>query len=222
MDTDKNSAPKSIFTPIFKLQADRALFLASQSPRRQDMLAGLGLEFSILSLEKAEPEPRVKENPVNFVRRAACAKGKTALTVLPRMGKGTFLLLAADTIVHLDNEIMGKPENPLDALRMLQRLSGKAHQVSTCVYLAWNNGHLLKEELLTESTEVKFGSWPDSVLQAYIDSGETWDKAGSYAIQGRGSFLISDISGSWTNVVGLPLERLIKELLASGLIEINP
>lgn len=201
--------------PVFALQPGRALFLASASPRRRELLASLGLPFEIIRPLGAEPLPRAGEDPQAFALRSARAKAEDAMTRLP---EGRFLLIAADTIVCQKGDIMGKPADPEEALRFLARLSGAAHQVISAVSLAWNEGGSSHAEAFAESSEVSFYSWPAEILRNYAFSGEPLDKAGAYAIQGAGAFLVQSIRGSCANVIGLPIAALAVRLAGLGLI----
>ena len=116
-------------------------------------------------------------------------------------------------------EIMGKPTNNEDALRMLLTLSGKGHRVTSGVNICWNEDNRIKEAAFTESTTVFFHDWSEDILRAYVNTGESMDKAGAYAIQGKGAFLIDSIDGSWTNVVGLPVSSLLQKLVRLDLLK---
>ena len=210
--------PLSGVQPVFSLESGRHLYLASASPRRRELLESIALPFSIIRPKDAEPDPLVDEDPLSYAERAASAKGKAAISELAPKENERFLLLAADTIVCIDGEILGKPANPANAFHMLRKLAGRSHKVVSSVHLAWNRGSSLMQCAFTEVTEVSFLPWPDKILKAYAQSEETLDKAGAYAIQGQGAFLAKSINGSWTNVVGLPLSALVKKLLSLGLL----
>ncbi len=119
-------------------------------------------------------------------------------------------ILAADTIVALENEVYGKPENADHARTMLKDLSGKTHQVYTCFRIEGLEGDFVEK---TVKTDVKMREIPAEMLQWYVSTGEPFDKAGSYAIQGHGSILVESISGSYTNVVGLPMAEVVDALV---------
>ncbi|MBR5734471.1 MAG: septum formation protein Maf, partial [Desulfovibrionaceae bacterium] len=133
-------------------------------------------------------------------------------------------VLGADTIVVLENSILGKPKDPGEALAMLKRLNGRAHRVITACAIAKPGTEAARQRLETivDSTDVFFGQWPLSVLEAYAACGEPMDKAGAYAIQGTGGGLIKGIRGSWSTVVGLPLPLLLAHLLTHGVIAPRP
>lgn len=176
-----------------------SLILASQSPRRQVLLKQLGLEFSVIP-SNIEEQFYETLSPVELVQRLAIDKAEAVAL------KEEGIIIAADTIVVLDQEIMGKPCSKEEAYAMLSALSGKRHQVITgvCVYDTTTQ----KQEYAAEQTEVFFRSLSDEEIESYIASGEPFDKAGSYGIQGLGALLIEKIVGCYFNVVGLPLNRL--------------
>lgn len=187
------------------------LVLASGSPRRQDFLRMLGLAFTIRTAEDAEPMPLHDEQPEVYVRRAAEAKARGVASLAPES-----VIIAADTVVALDGVIMGKPESPAEALAMLRRLSGRVHTVASgcCVLLPGG-----KRKTFHAITRVTMWDAPDEALGAYVRSGEPMDKAGAYGIQGIGGFLVKQVEGSWSNVVGLPLAELVSLLLHEQAIE---
>jgi len=194
-----------------KFEQLRPLILASGSPRRREYFERYALEFRI---EKSEiPEvPDLKESPRDFAVRLALEKGKDVWErTQPRLGE---LLVSADTIVILDGEIIGKPAGPEAVLPMLKRLNGQVHQVLTAYALSDDSG----QEVHCSLTEVRFGLHPIEMLSAYAATTEPLDKAGSYSIQGVGSFLVQEIHGSYNNVVGLPMERLLPDLIKHKVI----
>jgi septum formation protein len=188
-----------------------SLYLASASPRRRELLAQLGLDPTLLPVPVDET-PRTGEAAQDLVRRLAAAKGREARRRLPPGVPA--LLLAADTAVVIDGECLGKPADPDDARAMLQRLCGRAHEVLTGVYLLRTDD--AREVVAVDSTMVRFRSYDAAAVEAYLASGEGTDKAGGYGIQGRGVLFVDGIDGSWSNVVGLPLERLTGWLDAIG------
>ena len=194
--------------PVFV--AVQPIVLASGSPRRQEFLRGLGLEFTAVVTETPEPLPEANETPQAFALRAAVAKAAEVAPLYPAAA-----IIAADTVVALDNEIMGKPVDERDAVAMLQRLAGREHVVCTgcCVHLPGGG-----EEAFCGASKVTMRAWPAAALRAYAAGGEPMDKAGAYAVQGQGAFLVERISGSWTNIVGLPLDELLDVLLRYGVI----
>lgn len=174
------------------------LFLASQSPRRKQLLEQLGLAFSLLDVDVVE---RVLpgEAPEDYVRRVAREKAGAGLLQVAAL-RGA-VVLGADTEVVLDGEIFGKPRDPADATRMLTRLSGRAHVVLSAV-CCLDAG---REREALNVSEVRFARLEPGQIEAYIASGEPFGKAGAYAIQGRAGAFIEHLSGSYAGVMGLPL-----------------
>lgn len=185
------------------------IILASGSPRRRQFLEELGLAFELVRPQGIEPRPVAGEAPEKYARRAAAAKAHA----VPRRPES--LLLAADTIVALDGDILGKPRDTADALAMLRRLAGRAHTVTSAVCCLLPDG---EEVRFHDTTTVTFHPWPEEALAAYARTGEPLDKAGAYAIQGLGAFLTARIEGSWSTVVGLPVTPLAALLLERGII----
>jgi len=180
------------------------LILASQSPRRAELLRNAGISFEIRPADVDE-SAREGEEPFEYVRRLAREK---ALAVLASAPNGA-LVLGADTTVVVDGESLGKPLDAEDARRMLGRLSGRVHQVTTAICLARrsHNGAAVTE-VESEVTEVEFSAISGPEIAAYVASGEPMDKAGAYAIQGGASRWIPRIQGCYFNVVGLPVARV--------------
>jgi septum formation protein len=186
-----------------------SLVLASGSPRRRDLLAGLGLIFRVESADIDET-PRPGESPRGYVKRLAREK---AHAVARRLGDTSLLVLAADTSVILGEEILGKPRDAEHARQMLGRLCGQRHVVLTAVAAAGRH----HDTRLVE-TAVTFRDATATEIAWYVDTGEPMDKAGAYAVQGRGSFLVSSLEGSPTNVIGLPLPETLQLLAAGGVV----
>jgi septum formation protein len=188
------------------------LILASASPRRAEILRNAGIEFEISSAGVDE-SPRGNELPGDYVRRLALAKAVSAAE-RNRDHASEALVLGADTIVVVGGEILGKPASPDDARRMLRRLSGKIHEVHTGLALLRNTGP--KQYVAEEITRVHFAPLTDREIEEYIATGEPFDKAGAYAIQGVGGRYVTRIEGCYFNVMGLPLARLYSLLRESG------
>lgn len=178
------------------------LVLASQSPRRRELLIAAGVDVDVDPVDVDEMR-REGETPGAYVERVARDKALAGVTRHP--GRA---VLGADTAVVLGDEVFGKPTGPADAARMLRRLSGREHEVLTGVALA-RDGRL---ESFVERTVVTMAPIPDADLAAYVASGEPLDKAGAYAIQGGAGRFVEGIRGSYTNVVGLPMERVMEVL----------
>lgn len=190
----------------------RPLVLASGSPRRRDMLAALGLDFSIRT-SPDEPEPLAGEDPRAYALRCAQAKGRDVAGRLPAELEQA-VVLAADTVVTVDGRILGKPRDVADARDTLALLAGREHLVITgCALLAQG-----ASRLFAVSTTVRMAAARPELLAAYAACGEPLDKAGSYAIQGAGGFLVERIDGSASNVVGLPMAETVAALLDLGAV----
>ncbi len=188
----------------------RPLVLASGSPRRRGFLHQLGYQFEVITPEMEE-QARPGESAAEYVRRNAREKAED---VAARVSAGS-VVIAADTVVVLQGRIMEKPGSESGAREMLRSLSGQTHQVITgfCVQGRNASGDDVVR-VMAVSTDVEFKELTDEEIEAYIRSGEPMDKAGAYAIQGRAGYMIRQIRGSYTNVVGLPMTEL-EELLAS-------
>ncbi|PIE53797.1 MAG: septum formation inhibitor Maf [Dethiosulfovibrio peptidovorans] len=183
------------------------LILASGSPRRRDLLAMLGWPF-IVQIPDVDETPLIHEAPGDLVARLALKK---ALSVTST-GSKTFIV-AADTVVVLDGQVLGKPADMLQAENMLERLSGRAHEVLSGIALCRGG----RSYVCVERTTVRFRPLSKSEVLAYCATGEGMDKAGAYAVQGRGALMIQEILGDYYNVVGLPLGRLSAMLDAEGI-----
>lgn len=180
------------------------LILASQSPRRSQLLRNAGIPFTAQPADIDETQLPA-ETSGEYVRRLAREK---ALTVLSTAPAGA-VVLGADTTVVVDGDSLGKPADAADARRMLKLLSGREHEVMTGVCLAWKN-KLGETEMLVECevTGVEFLTMSEADISAYIATGEPMDKAGAYGIQGRASRWIPRVSGCYFNIVGLPVARV--------------
>ncbi|GAB6095537.1 Maf family nucleotide pyrophosphatase [Desulfatiferula olefinivorans] len=186
------------------------LILASRSPRRKYLLKQAGLAFDVIPSTVDENEITVTE-PDHYVRYLAEIKARDVAENYP-----SSWVLGADTIVLIDGMILGKPLCRDDARKMLKRLSGRTHVVYTGFCLTCvDRGRLISR---TVSTNVRFKDLTDHEIDWYIHTPEPFDKAGAYAIQGLGTFLVKSIDGSYTNVVGLPVCEVIETLLAEGVI----
>jgi septum formation protein len=185
----------------------QSLVLASQSPRRKELLEILGVPFSIVA-PKTDEAPHAGEEPRHYVVRVARDK---AMEVASRLTQS--VILSADTVVTIDGEILGKPFDRADAIRMLLLLSGREHQVFTAVCVVDQNTGSTREGIA--ETAVWFNPITRAEIEAYVDRENVMDKAGAYAIQGFASVFIPRIAGSYSNVMGLPL-ALVYELLAKA------
>lgn len=190
------------------------IVLASSSPRRISLLKMLGVTFEPVPASIVE-EKREGEEPADFARRIAKEK---ALQVAERV-KAEFVI-AADTVVVIDGEVLGKPKDENEARRMLEKLSGRTHKVITAVALyKKESGELLLDH---KETLVRFTVLSKAEIDWYIKTDEPMDKAGAYGIQGLGSLFIERIDGCYTNVVGLPLPLLYQLAKRAGLSLISP
>lgn len=183
------------------------LVLASASPRRRELLAGLGLDFRLRPVDVDETTlPGEEARP--YVLRLAEAKAAAAAAADGE------LALAADTVVVVDGELLGKPRDPDDARRMLRRLSGREHEVLTGVALRGPSGEPFLSQ--AETTRVRFAELSPEEVDWYVASGEPFDKAGAYAVQGLGALFVDAIAGNYSNVVGLPLALVYRLLRRAG------
>ncbi|MHB2147857.1 Maf family protein [Calditrichota bacterium LG25] len=189
------------------------IVLASVSPRRFELLKQIGLEFKVIPSD-FEEEIQHQSSIRDLVLHNARHKGLSVAEQNPKA-----LVISADTVVAIDDQVLGKPENEDDAFRMLQLLSGKTHQVYTGV------GLFLKEYeglmLDTVCTNVTFRPLSEEEILAYINTGEPFDKAGAYGIQGQGALLVERIEGCYYNVVGFPLTKfflMLKEFMKHYII----
>lgn len=176
------------------------IYLASQSPRRAELLQQIGVPFQKLVCEIDEA-PFLQEIPFDYVLRMARGKVDAGWQKVLASDSEEMPLLAADTTVVCNDQILGKPQNLEDARRMLKMLSGSTHQVMTAI--AITDGEQFYSELSV--TDVVFNKLTDQLIKDYIATGEPVDKAGAYGIQGYGAVLVASISGSYSAVVGLPL-----------------
>ena len=211
--------------------SERRLILASGSPRRAELLKAAGIDFDVIVADVDEAI-RPRERPLDYVARLAEEK---AFTVLPHARNRP--VLGADTVVVVDDEVLGKPADAADATRMLRMLSGRQHQVMTGVALIpapkpsaptgraaeVRNPDLPPYESIVvndgiEVTTVEFARMTDAEIAEYIVSGEPMDKAGGYAIQGLASRFVTRIEGSYSNVVGLPVALVYNLCKRAGLL----
>jgi septum formation protein len=184
------------------------IILASQSPRRKELLERMGISGFRIYAPNIDEHAFDDLSPENLVRKLSAEK---AAAVASHAGRSD-LIIAADTVVALDGTVLGKPEDGLDAFRMLSTLSGMRHQVYTGVTVC-REGECITEH---EVTDVYFRELGDEELEQYIKTGEPMDKAGGYGIQGYGALLVERIVGDYYNVMGLPVCRLSQMLTRFG------
>jgi septum formation protein len=188
------------------------LILASASPRRAEILRDAGISFSVLS-SAIDETPVPGETPQQLVQRLANAKAELVVA----RSVGPAIILAADTEVVLESQTLGKPRSANDARRMLEMLSGRTHSVVTGVSLV--RLPEMDRRQFVENTNVHFQKLSQDEISRYLSTGEPFDKAGAYAIQGRAGRYIPRIEGCYFNVVGLPLARVVAELHELGWAE---
>jgi septum formation protein len=187
----------------------RKIVLASASPRRREILESTGIRF-IIDHSECDESLDVKTEPHRLARKISERK---TLAVAGRYDNA--LIIAADTFIVFRNRLLGKPHTGREALQMLKQLNGKSHSVITgFTVLDTSNKKKISDSV---ETKVFFNRMSDAELSAYVKTGEPLDKAGAYAIQGRGAFLVKKIDGDYLNVVGLPLAELLKALKKLGL-----
>jgi septum formation protein len=196
----------------------RALVLASASPRRKTILGQLAVTFSVQP-SGIDESPLPAETPEAHVQRLAREKAGEVRGRLVN-DPGQPWVLAADTIVVIDSQVLGKPRDDAHAVEMLGQLSGRTHRVLTALCLCEVGSERSCERLLI--TDVRFRQLDRAGIEAYVQSGEARDAAGSYAIQGLGAGLVREIAGSYTNVVGLPAAETLDMLLDAGVLKIWP
>jgi septum formation protein len=182
------------------------LILASASPRRAELLRQLAVEFQVVPSDAAETFDE-QLSPLELCQLNAHHKARAVAKKHPDA-----LVLSADTLVFLGNEILGKPASLADAERMLARLQGRTHQVVTGISLIHLRAH--RERIFAASTDVRFRTLDSGQIRNYLSQVNPRDKAGAYAIQEHGDLIVAEITGSYSNVVGLPMERLAEELNA--------
>lgn len=177
------------------------LILASKSPRRKEILENLGLEFEIITANTNEDSDLC--DPYALVELLAERKGLAVWKKLQAEGRelSDTVVIASDTVVSIDGQILGKPQDEADAGRMLSLLSGRAHEVVSGIFLIGVNGHGVAHEI----TKVEFDTLDEETISRYIQKTNPYDKAGAYAIQGLASAYIKGIKGDYFNVVGFPV-----------------
>lgn len=195
------------------------IYLASQSPRRRELLKQIGVNFEVLLL-RADPRreanvdetPNANEPPHDYVLRVCEAKAHAGLATLKFRNLPPFPVLAADTTVTLDGKILGKPNDREEAVTMLRQLSGRQHQVLSAVAVAFEQ----RAEIRLSDTTVTFVPLSEERIRRYVFTNESHDKAGAYGIQGHAGAFVRRIEGSYSGVVGLPLAETVELLQAFG------
>lgn len=180
----------------------KRIILASESPRRREILANTDINFTTKSVPTDERIDASLPLP-QAIEQIALQKALAVQPLLPRE-----IILGADTIVCIDGELLGKPHTKEKAIQMLQKLSGRTHQVITGVAIIHEDTH----EVFHEVSEVTFHSLTEDEILRYVDTKEPLDKAGAYAIQGKGAILVAKICGDYYNIVGLPIAKVYRQL----------
>lgn len=185
----------------------KKIILASASPRRKELLSQIGITFEII---KAEKEEHITSSiPTEVVKELSMQKAKEVAAKCDGS-----IIIGADTIVAMEGQILGKPKDRADAMRMLRLLQGKKHQVITGVTVLLGS---TKTRSFAEVTDVSLYPMTDAQIERYIATKEPMDKAGAYGIQGRFAAYVRGIEGDYNNVVGLPIGRLYQEVLSVGI-----
>ncbi len=186
----------------------KKIILASASPRRKELLSQIGVTFEIV---KAEGEEHITSSvPTEVVKELSMQKAREVAAKCDGS-----IIIGADTVVSIEGQILGKPKDKADAIRMLQLLQGKKHQVITGVTVLFQDGTKLLS--FAEVTDVHLYPMTNAQIEHYIATGEPMDKAGAYGIQGRFAVYVRGIEGDYNNVVGLPVGRLYQEILSKGI-----
>ncbi|HVQ60815.1 MAG TPA: Maf family protein [Burkholderiales bacterium] len=190
------------------IASPQKIYLASRSPRRRELLKQIGIPFEVLVLREhpgrnvdVDESQRPGENPDEYVRRVGRVKADAGWDRVVQRRLRRFPVLAADTVVCVDDVILGKPPDPAHAAKMLRLLSGREHRVLTAVAFKLEE----RLELVVSESKVRFAEISQADIEAYVASGEPTDKAGAYAIQGRAGAFITELHGSYSGVMGLPL-----------------
>ncbi|MGE6412738.1 Maf family protein [Planococcus kocurii] len=192
-----------------KFKTDFPVVLASQSPRRQELLRMLGVDFEVIPSTKDEPDPQQFQTALGYV--LACAAQKAQEVAARRTDA---IVIGSDTIVVLGDEVLLKPKNKEQATGYLQKLSGRTHQVITAVTVVQGTS----EHTFHETVKVTFFDLPEAWIDAYTDTEDPYDKAGAYGIQTLSGLFVKEIQGDYNAVVGLPIAALTQKLVSAGFI----
>lgn len=192
------------------MSARQKIWLASKSPRRAELLTDMGVPFEVLQFTdgggaryEVDESVMPEEPPRDYVRRVALDKALHAVSYVRERGLEERPLLTADTTVAIDNRILGKPADADEARDMLQALSGQTHEVLTAVVVV--DGDQIRQALSV--SQVRFAPLSDETIEAYIATGEPFDKAGAYGIQGPAGKFVAEMRGSFTGIMGLPVDE---------------
>lgn len=187
------------------------LYLASKSPRRKEILAGMGIDDieivhagpAVLTAFEGDEVQHADEPPEEYVVRTASEKARQAMQRIAAEGKPALPVLAADTVVICEGKILGKPADPEEAAQFMQRLSGRSHEVRTAVVV--NDGKSDELHVAVSVSQVTFAKLTEAQIKAYVQTDEPYDKAGGYAVQGLAGLFIEHIAGSYSGIMGLPV-----------------
>ena len=187
------------------------LYLASKSPRRKEILAGMGIDDieivhagpAVLTAFEGDEVQHADEPPEEYVVRTASEKARQAMQRIAAEGKPTLPVLAADTVVICEGKILGKPADQEEAAQFMQRLSGRTHEVRTAVVV--NDGKSHELHVAVSVSQVTFAKLTEAQIKAYVQTDEPYDKAGGYAVQGLAGLFIEHIAGSYSGIMGLPV-----------------
>ena len=200
------------------------IYLASRSPRRRELLNQIGVRFETLLLRVEPRRPadidetrNPSESAEDYVVRIAREKAICGARVLQARSQVFRPVLAADTVVVVDGQVLGKPENRVQAAQFLRRLAGRTHEVRTVVALAVGTGQTVEPLMATSISQVTMRPISDEEIERYCDTNEPMDKAGAYAIQGRAAIFVERLEGSYSGVVGLPLAETASLLVRAGI-----
>lgn len=196
------------------------LYLASQSPRRRELLKQIGVRFELLLLRNdprrqidVDELPLAQEAPVAYVERVCCEKARAAVEALHLRALRAAPILTADTVVTVDGKILGKPDDHSHAADILRQLSGRTHEVITAVAVAMDE----RTECRVVTTRIRFAVLDDARIRRYLAGGEAHGKAGAYGIQGQAAAFVEHLEGSYSGVVGLPLFETVELLKSFGI-----
>ena len=200
---------------------DNKIYLASKSPRRRELLRQVGVDFELLMLRSdsargadVSEQELPGESPAVYVARVAGEKAAFAFNIVQLRRMRPRPVLAADTTVTIDGAILGKPADPDEAARMLERLSGRTHQVLTSVAVHYAN----MAEQFTQVSQVRFATLSPATIKAYCATNEPYDKAGAYGIQGLAALFVEHIEGSHSGIMGLPIFETARLLKKAGIV----
>lgn len=195
-----------------KFKANQPVVLASGSPRRKELLEGLGIDFKIIPSKKAEPAPEKFKTAVDYVLACALQKAQEVAKEVPESA-----VIGSDTVVVLGGEVLLKPKGKEQARSFLERLSGNTHEVITAMAILKGDS----EQSFYEITEVTFYDLEEEWIEAYINTDDPYDKAGAYGIQTMSGLFVKEIKGDYQTVVGLPVASLARKLAESGFISLE-